>query len=138
MRYEFPSLKKYKFVHDLSDYPFIEVVPTMYDKMRILHNYRNISRSCKQFLMNDKFLEQITITLIRNFYYFPHTFSSPLLKYPMIFKYMADHSDMHYSLISHNQHPIQLLLYDNYNKYIRELSDPLKIEEKKQILDLIK
>lgn len=37
---------------------------------------------------------------------------------------MADYSDRHYSLVANNQHPIQLMVYDIYNKEVRKKNDP--------------
>ena len=49
--------KKTKIHADLTRYITVQVQITRYTGMRILHNYRNISRACKQFMMGDKILE---------------------------------------------------------------------------------
>ena len=37
----------------------LQVHITRFTGMRIMHNYRNISRATKQFMMGDRFLEQL-------------------------------------------------------------------------------
>ena len=49
--------KKTKIHADLTRYITMQVHITRYSGMRIWHNYRNISRASKQFLMGDKILE---------------------------------------------------------------------------------
>ena len=46
--------------------------------MRIKHNYRNISRACKQFLMGDKLLEQAVILSLKYHFYRPMYYQSPI------------------------------------------------------------
>lgn len=46
--------------------------------MRILHNYRNISRATKQFLMGDKILEQLMILTIKENFFRPMYYRSPI------------------------------------------------------------
>ena len=48
--------KKYRFPKDLDKFVTIQVQPSRYSWMRLIHNYRNISRASKQFLMGDKLL----------------------------------------------------------------------------------
>ena len=43
-----------------------QVQITRYTGMRIMHNYRNISRACKQFMMGDRFLEQLMILTLKD------------------------------------------------------------------------
>jgi hypothetical protein len=46
--------------------------------MRILHNYRNISRATKQFLMGDRFLEMVMILTIKEHFFRPMYYKSPI------------------------------------------------------------
>lgn len=70
--------KKTKIGADLSRYITIQVHPTRYTGMRILHNYRLISRASKQFLMGDKILEQLMILTIKENFFRPMYFRSPI------------------------------------------------------------
>jgi hypothetical protein len=87
---------------------------------RITHNYRNISRACKQFLLGDPYAEQIAILLLRTEFLWPiEVIQSPLENYKPLYRIMADHTDRHYSLVSNNHHPLQLFLYESMNKTYR-------------------
>src|SRR6185312_11882647 len=70
--------KKTKIHADLSRYITMQVHITRFTGLRILHNYRNISRACKQFLMGDKILEQIMILTIKEHYFRPMNYKSPI------------------------------------------------------------
>lgn len=51
---------------------------TRFTGMRIMHNYRNISRACKQFMMGDRFLEQLMILNLKEHYFAPMKFEAPI------------------------------------------------------------
>ena len=51
---------------------------TRYTGLRILHNYRNISRATKQFLMGDRFMERIMILTIKEHYFQPMYYRAPI------------------------------------------------------------
>jgi hypothetical protein len=87
--------------------------------MRILHNYRNISRACKQFMMGDKILEQLMILTIKEHYFRPMYYRSPIENSFYLGRSLADLTDRHYSLFANNQHPLQLSVYEEYNKFLR-------------------
>jgi len=70
--------KKTKIHADLTRYITMQVHITRYTGMRILHNYRLISRASKQFLMGDKILEQLMILTIREMYFRPMHYRSPI------------------------------------------------------------
>ena len=55
------TAKKTKIQLDLTRLVTLQVQQTRFTGMRIKHNYRNISRACKQFMMGDKLLEQLMI-----------------------------------------------------------------------------
>ena len=87
--------------------------------MRILHNYRNISRASKQFMMGDKVLEQVMILTIKEHYFRPMYYRSPIENTFYLGRCLADMTDRHYALFANNQHPIQLNCYEEYNKFLR-------------------
>ncbi len=87
--------------------------------MRILHNYRNISRACKQFMMGDKILEQLMILTIKEHYFRPMYYRSPIENSFYLGRSLADLTDRHYSLFANNQHPLQLSVYEEYNRFLR-------------------
>ena len=72
-----PPLKT-KLQMDLTTHVTLQTNITRYTGLRILHNYRNISRACKQFMMGDRFLEQIMIMTIREHYFRPMRYESPI------------------------------------------------------------
>jgi len=70
--------KKTKTALDLTRLVTIQVQQTRFTGMRIKHGYRNISRSCKQFLMGDKLLEQCMILSIKHHFFRPMHYKSPI------------------------------------------------------------
>ena len=56
----------------------LQVQITRFTGLRIMHNYRNISRATKQFLMGDKFLEQLMILQLKDLYFLPMTYEAPI------------------------------------------------------------
>ena len=63
---------------DLSTHVTLQVQITRFTGMRILHNYRNISRATKQFMMGDRFLEQLMILTIRDHFFRPMLYKAPI------------------------------------------------------------
>ena len=63
---------------DLSSHVTLQVQITRFTGMRILHNYRNISRATKQFMMGDKFFEQLMILTIREHFFRPMMYKAPI------------------------------------------------------------
>ncbi len=125
--------KKVRYPSDLSGFVTIQVQPTRYTWMRALHNYRNISRASKQFLMGDRLLEQLVIMTIRGQFFRPSQFKSPIYATPYLPRAMQDLLDRHYALVANNQHPMQLLIYKRYEAIIRELTSP-EVQERKQAI----
>jgi hypothetical protein len=70
--------KKTKVHADLSRYITMQVHITRFTGLRIQHNYRNISRACKQFLMGDKILEQLMVLTIKEHYFRPMRYRAPI------------------------------------------------------------
>ena len=63
---------------DLSSHVTLQVQITRFTGMRILHNYRNISRATKQFMLGDKFFEQLMILTIREHFFRPMMYKAPI------------------------------------------------------------
>lgn len=63
---------------NLSQHVMFQTHITRFTGMRILHNYRNISRACKQFMMGDRFLEQLMILQLRDHYFRPNYYQAPI------------------------------------------------------------
>ena len=103
--------------------------------MRILHNYRNISRATKQFLMGDKILEQLMILTIKEHYFRPMYYRSPIENSFYLGRSLADLTDRHYALFANNQHPLQLYVYEEYNKFLRTAHNKDEQESLKYIND---
>jgi hypothetical protein len=70
--------KKTKISLDLTRCVTLQVQQTRFTGMRIKHGYRNISRSCKQFLMGDKLLEQVVILTLKDHFFRPMYYASPI------------------------------------------------------------
>jgi hypothetical protein len=70
--------KKTKIHADLTRYITMQVHITRYTGQRILHNYRLMSRASKQFLMGDKILEQLMTLTIKEMYFRPMHYRSPI------------------------------------------------------------
>lgn len=137
----------------IEEIPFYDVKTDLYSSVKIIHNYRNISRAAKQFLLGDNVAEQMMLSFLRSEFLYPITkIKSPMYHYiPIVSnlyyiviliniliqfisnyfifyiylltiqqRVLSDHTDRHYSLVANNQHPIQLLLYENLNQKYRE------------------
>lgn len=70
--------KKTKIGLDLTRLVTLQVQQTRFTGMRIKHGYRNISRSCKQFLMGDRLLEQCCILQLKWHFFRPMHYQSPI------------------------------------------------------------
>jgi len=70
--------KKVKLNLDLTKCVTLQVQQTRFTGMRIKHGYRNISRSCKQFLMGDKLLEQAVILTLKMHFFRPMHYQAPI------------------------------------------------------------
>eukprot|EP00356_Strombidium_inclinatum_P016431 CAMPEP_0170491104 /NCGR_PEP_ID=MMETSP0208-20121228/10397_1 /TAXON_ID=197538 /ORGANISM="Strombidium inclinatum, Strain S3" /LENGTH=135 /DNA_ID=CAMNT_0010766621 /DNA_START=17 /DNA_END=424 /DNA_ORIENTATION=+ len=111
--------KKTKISMDLTRCITLQVQQTRFTGMRIKHGYRNISRASKQFLMGDKLLEQVCILTLKHHFFRPLYYKSPIENSFYLGRALADLTDRHYALFANNQHPLQLDLYDQYNKFLR-------------------
>lgn len=63
---------------DLSTHVTLQVQITRFTGMRILHNYRNISRATKQFMLGDRFFEQLMILTLREHFFRPMMYKAPI------------------------------------------------------------
>eukprot|EP00997_Jenningsia_sp_PLL12_P007230 NODE_3839_length_725_cov_37.991124_g3237_i0.p1 GENE.NODE_3839_length_725_cov_37.991124_g3237_i0~~NODE_3839_length_725_cov_37.991124_g3237_i0.p1 ORF type:complete len:220 (+),score=40.88 NODE_3839_length_725_cov_37.991124_g3237_i0:41-700(+) len=115
--------KKTKTNMDLTTTVTLQTHITRFTGLRILHNYRNISRSTKQFLMGDKVLEQLMILTIKEHYFAPMYYQTPIENTFYLGRALADLTDRHYALFANNQHPVQLATYEQYNKFLRSVHD---------------
>ena len=127
--------KKTKIHADLTRYITVQVQITRFTGMRILHNYRNISRATKQFMMGDKILEQLMILTIKEHYFRPMYYRSPIENSFYLGRSLADLTDRHYALFANNQHPLQLYVYEEYNKFLRTAHNKDEQENLKYIND---
>ena len=127
--------KKTQIHADLTRYITMQVQITRYTSMRILHNYRNISRATKQFLMGDKILEQLMVLTIKEHYFRPMYYRSPIENSFYLGRSLADLTDRHYALFANNQHPLQLHVYEEYNKFLRAAHNKQEQEGLKAIGD---
>ena len=71
-------MKKTKTALKMSECVSLQVQQTRFTGMRIKHSYRNISRATKQFLMGDKLLEQVVILTLKQHYFRPMYYQSPI------------------------------------------------------------
>lgn len=111
-------------MNNAHEYPAILVKTDRYSSVRVAHNYRNISRAAKQFLLADPYAEQMMINLLRTEFYYPMKgLESPILNYKPMVRLLADHTDRHYSLVACNQHPMQIYFYEYLNKRYRAEKD---------------
>ena len=107
--------------HKMNETPLIMVKSDRYSPVRIVHNYRNISRCTKQFLLGDAYAESLLVLFLRIEFLFPlESIESPIFNYKPLYRIMADHTDRHYALACNNHHPMQLFLYEFLNKDYRE------------------
>lgn len=108
-------------IQNIHEMPAMIVKTDRLAPVRITHNYRNISRACKQFLLGDPFAEQMMISVLRTEFRWPiDEIRSPIYHYRPIYRILGDHTDRHYSLAVCNQHPMQLMFYEYLNKKYRE------------------
>lgn len=92
----FPA-KKTQVNVDLSAHVTLQVQITRFTGMRILHNYRNISRATKQFMLGDRFFEQLMILTLREHFFRPMMYKAPI--------------ENTYFMVSHDRdHPIKPML----------------------------
>jgi hypothetical protein len=73
-------------MNNLQEMPTVLVKSDRFSPVRIAHNYRNISRACKQFLLGDPYAEQVMILMLRTEFRWPvDNIQSPIENYkPMV------------------------------------------------------
>ena len=130
--------KKTKIHADLTRYITLQVQITRYTGMRILHNYRNMSRASKKFLMGDQILEQLMVLTLKEHYFRPMYYRSPIENSFYLGRSLADLTDRHYALFANNQHPLQLYVYEEYNKFLRAAHSKQEQENLKAVGDRMK
>jgi len=92
-----------------------------------------ISRASKQFLMGDKILEQLVILTIKDQFFLPFRYQAPIENNWYMGRSLADLWDRHYALFANNMHPIQLEVYENYNKFLRAHHDEYEVAQQKEV-----
>jgi len=66
----------------INEIPIFNVKTDMYSQIKIIHNYRNMSRACKQFLLGDPVAEQLMLTILRTEILWPvKNIKSPIENY---------------------------------------------------------
>ncbi len=121
-------------MHNAHEMPAILVKTDRLSSVRVAHNYRNISRAAKQFLLADPYAEQLMVSVLRGEFLWPITnIESPIRNYKPIVRVLADHTDRHYSLVACNQHPFQLFMYEYLNKRYRKAQDLKNAQEGKGV-----
>jgi hypothetical protein len=119
-------------MNNIHEMPAIMVKTDRMSPVRVAHNYRNISRASKQFLLGDPYAEQLLISVLRNEFRWPlDCIESPIENFKPIYRLLADHTDRHYSLVACNQHPMQLFFYEYLNKRYKQMKDNKLAEEGK-------
>ena len=73
-------------MNNLQEMPTVLVKSDRFSPVRIAHNYRNISRACKQLLLGDPYAEQVMILMLRTEFRWPvDNIQSPIENYkPMV------------------------------------------------------
>jgi hypothetical protein len=77
-------LTKFKTVpfENINEIPFYSIKGDEYSQIKIIHNYRNISRAAKQFLLGDTVAEQLMLSLLRVEFLWPlQKINSPIYNY---------------------------------------------------------
>lgn len=85
--------------------------------------------------MGDKLLEWTTILMLKEHFFRPMRYESPIENSFYIGRTMADILDKHYSLFANNQHPLQLMIYEEHNKFLRRLHDENETDRMLEIKD---
>lgn len=95
--------------------------------------YRNMSRTCKQYLYGDKHMEERFTVALKNWFTVPLTSETPthLLKYGGERRFV-DQGERDFELMSYNQHPYQLKMYQVHNDRVLKANDTEKKKEDEQ------
>jgi hypothetical protein len=74
----------------MEEIPFFKVKTDLYSSVKMIHNYRNISRAARQFLLGDQVAEQLMVSLLRAEFLYPVTkLKSPFYLYiPIVSLYL--------------------------------------------------
>ena len=83
----------------------------------------------KQFLMGDKIMEMTTILTLKEHMFRPMNYQSPIEGNFYLSRTLGDLLDRHYSLFAQNQHPLQLAIYEEHNKFLRSVHDPAELKK---------
>lgn len=75
------------------------------------------------------------ILTIKEHYFRPMYYRSPIENSFYLGRSLADLTDRHYALFANNQHPLQLSVYEEYNKFLRTAHNKDEQENLKYIND---
>ena len=78
--------------------------------------------------MGDKLLEQVVILTLKDHFFRPMHYASPIENSFYLGRALADLTDRHYALFANNQHPMQLDIYESYNKMLRVNADEVHVQ----------
>lgn len=70
--------KKTQTQFDIESHVTLQVHISRFTGMRIMHNYRNISRACKQFCNGDRLMEQYMILCLKEHFFRPMRYRAPI------------------------------------------------------------
>ncbi len=105
--------------------------------LRMHHQYRQLARFGKQYLMGDAKWEQAYTLALRNMYLIPlqsHCLTDQIKHGGE--RRMADQIDRDVELMSYNQHPWQLFMYENRNTDLaKEQENADKVASREATLD---
>ena len=92
--------------------------------IRVCQAYRNISRKCKQYFYGDKELEQAFIVFFQANFMQPVRGETPidLIKYGGA-RRLADQIERDWELVSYNQHPYMMYVYNEKNHDLSEKAE---------------
>jgi len=83
-RYIIPKFKTPQW-DTMNEIPYIIAKTDQYSQVRVIHNYRNISRAAKQFLLGDPIAEQLMLIVLRSEFLIPvKAIQSPIANYTPI------------------------------------------------------
>jgi succinate dehydrogenase/fumarate reductase flavoprotein subunit len=75
------------------------------------------------------------ILTIKEHYFRPMYYRSPIENSFYLGRSLADLTDRHYALFANNQHPLQLYVYEEYNKFLRTAHNKDEQENLKYVND---
>ena len=78
------------------------------------------------------------VLTLKEHYFRPMYYRSPIENSFYLGRSLADLTDRHYALFANNQHPLQLYVYEEYNKFLRAAHSKQEQENLKAVGDRMK